>query len=257
MSYQPPGWHPDPWAEAGERWWDGQGWTEHVRGGAAGGGVAAPPAGPAAAGAVAAGPVAPGPAAAGPGVAPPPARRSRGPVIVLIVGAVLFAVAALALLGFLVAGSSGDKTFDEARFNISFDYPSSLTRRDVPEGNSDEKISLAIDDTNGIAVSKYEQDNRVTEANIGFAKSLLDGVVRQLSSDPSPQGKRVTVAGLPGFEYEFPIRTLPGVRSRSIFLFHGRDEYQINCQFQSAKRRQIMDACDQAVDTMKVTGPGR
>ncbi len=142
-------------------------------------------------------------------------------------------------------------------FNISFDYPSGLTRRDVPEGNSDEKISLAIDNNNGIAVSKYEQETRVTEANIGFAQSLLDGVVRQLSSDPSPEGKRVTIAGLPGFEYEFPIKTLPGVRSRSIFLFHGRDEYQINCQFQADERQQVMEACDQALDTLEVTGPGR
>jgi hypothetical protein len=166
-------------------------------------------------------------------------------------------LALLAGADLLVAGGSGDKTFDEARFNISFDYPSSLTRKDVPEGNSDEKISLAIDDKNGIAVSKYEQENRVTEANIGFAQSLLDGVVRQLSSDPSPSAKRVTVAGLPGFEYEFPIKTLPGVRSRSIFLFQGRDEYQINCQFESDKRRQVMEACDKAVDTLKTTGPGR
>ena len=178
-------------------------------------------------------------------------------MIALVIGAVLFAVMALALVGFLVAGASGDKTFDEAQFNISFDYPSSLNRRDVPEGNSDEKISLAIDDNNGIAVSKYEQDNRVSEANIGFAKSLLDGVVRQLSSDPSPQGKRVTIGGLPGFEYEFPIKSLPGVRSRSIFLFQGRDEYQINCQFQDDKRQQVMEACDKALQTLETTGPGR
>jgi hypothetical protein len=238
LSYQPPGWHPDPWGEGGERWWDGQGWTEHIRGGAA--------------------QVAPAPAYAGPtGPAAPTGGRRRGPLIALIVGAVLFAVMALALIGFLVAGAGGDKTFDEPRFNISFDYPSGFTRRDVPEGNSDEKISLAIDNNNGIAVSKYEQETRVTEANIGFAQSLLDGVVRQLSSDPSPEAKRVTIAGLPGFEYEFPIKTLPGVRSRSIFLFQGRDEYQINCQFQSDERQRVMEACDQALDTLEVTGPGR
>ena len=178
-------------------------------------------------------------------------------MIALAVGAVLFAVMALALVGFLVAGSAGDKTFDEARFNISFDYPSSLSRRDVPEGNSDEKITLAIDDNNGIAVSKYEQDTRVTEANINFAKSVLNGVVRQLSSDPAPQGKRVTIGGMPGFEYEFPIKSLPGVSSRSIFLFQGRDEYQINCQFQGKERQEVMEACDKALETLEVTGPGR
>ena len=27
----PPGWYPDPAGGAGARWWDGQGWTEHVQ----------------------------------------------------------------------------------------------------------------------------------------------------------------------------------------------------------------------------------
>jgi hypothetical protein len=27
-----PGWYPDPWQQAGERWWDGTQWTGHLRG---------------------------------------------------------------------------------------------------------------------------------------------------------------------------------------------------------------------------------
>jgi uncharacterized protein YxjI len=31
QSPPPPGWYPDPAGAAGSRWWDGQGWTEHVQ----------------------------------------------------------------------------------------------------------------------------------------------------------------------------------------------------------------------------------
>ena len=50
---------------------------------------------------------------------------------------------------------------------------------------------------------------------------------------------------------------MPGTRSRSIFLFQGRDEYQINCQFQPDQRRRSTEACDQALETLEMTGPGR
>lgn len=26
-----PGWHPDPWRQAAERWWDGYGWSDRTR----------------------------------------------------------------------------------------------------------------------------------------------------------------------------------------------------------------------------------
>jgi hypothetical protein len=35
----PPGWYPDPQAPGGQRYWDGQGWTDAVAGETAGGGI--------------------------------------------------------------------------------------------------------------------------------------------------------------------------------------------------------------------------
>ena len=178
-------------------------------------------------------------------------------MIALVAGAVVFLVMLLALIVFFVSGAGGGGTFDEPEFNISFDYPSGFERQDVPDGNADAKVSLVIDQKNGVAVSKYEQDNPVTESNIGLTKTVLDGVVSQLAEGPPPEGKRVTVAGLPGYEYEFAIKSIPGTRSRSIFLFQGRDEYQINCQFEPDQRSKVDEACDQALETLKTTGSGR
>ena len=46
----PPGWYPDPSGAAGTRWWDGQGWTEHVQQAAPPPSSSLPPAGPPAGG---------------------------------------------------------------------------------------------------------------------------------------------------------------------------------------------------------------
>ena len=168
-------------------------------------------------------------------------------MIALIAGAGVFLLMLLALIVFFVSGAGGGGTFEEPDFNISFEYPSGLERQDVPDGNADAKVSLVVDQKNGIAVSKYEQENAVTESNIGLTKTVLDGVVGQLAAGTPPEGKRVTVAGLPGYEYDFAIKNIPGTRSRSIFC-SGRDEYQINCQFQPDQRDKVNEACDQALE---------
>jgi uncharacterized protein YxjI len=61
----PPGWYPDPAGSAGTRWWDGQGWTDHVQQAAA-----PPPSAP---------PPSPQPSAAAPTQALPSPGPAGGP----------------------------------------------------------------------------------------------------------------------------------------------------------------------------------
>ena len=130
--------------------------------------------------------------------------------------------------------------------------PEYLTRHDAPEGNSDAKISLAIDNQNGIAVSKTSR-RPISRATLGFAESLLDGVARQLSADPAPESKRVTAGGLP---LRLRVRDQIAARrtSRSIFLFHGRDEDQINCQFSPTSGRRSWRPATRPWTRLEVTG---
>lgn len=123
---QQPGWYPDPWGQAGQRWWDGQQWSSNVSGAPASGGAAAPagvaaPGAPASGGAVQTSPAPPGPwatgtggswPAAGPaGFAPPGASAKPGPPASPVVKAIAPIGAVLAAIGSVLEWASVDAGF--------------------------------------------------------------------------------------------------------------------------------------------------
>ncbi|MBA3718036.1 MAG: hypothetical protein H0W87_07415, partial [Actinobacteria bacterium] len=63
-------------------------------------------------------------------------------------------------------------------------------------------------------------------------------------------GTRVEYGGLPGYEYDVDVSTPPGGHSRLLLLFHGKSEYEINCQW-TGKRDEVAKGCDTVLRTLK------
>lgn len=155
-------------------------------------------------------------------------------------------------------GGEGDgtETFDRDGFGFTFEYPSSFDESaDVSfasgagDVTAEEDVAIALDESNGIILSRYELNIEVTAQNAGEVKGELDGVMSQLAGREL-SGERVEVGGFPGYEYAFDLDEPPDGRSRFLILFDGRTEYAINCQSTPAQRAEVDAACQQALDTL-------
>jgi hypothetical protein len=168
----------------------------------------------------------------------------------------LTALAAIALAG-CGGDGSGTATFDVDGFAIVFEHPIDLREiEDVPFASAAGSDSTAteargLDERNLILVSRYDLDMSVTRAKLSAVKAELDEVVsRATGQDLS--GTRIEIGGLPGYEYDFDLDSVPPVTSRLLVLFHHDAEYTLNCQWTAERRRDIEAACRQAVATLRV-----
>ena len=150
----------------------------------------------------------------------------------------------------------GEKTFDESGFDVTFTYPGSfkeaenITVSSQAGGAASDRKGVALDKDNLLLVTKFNLNTSVTEANVAKVKPEADKVMSQVSGT-QVSGKRVTVGGLPGFEYEFGLTKPENGHSRFLMLFDGKTEYTLNCQSTPEKREEVNEACDQAIDTLK------
>lgn len=163
------------------------------------------------------------------------------------------------LIALLVSGCAGNSVtvFEEPGFGIVFSYPNQMSlRTDVRTATragdvapTDKTVALALDRVNLITISRHTLRTPVTDANLNQAKLEFDRLITQLSPTAAP-GVLVQRGGLPGLEYEFPVPSLPGERSRRTILFDGDTEYTLDCQSTTEKRELIDKACDTTVDTV-------
>jgi hypothetical protein len=146
-------------------------------------------------------------------------------------------------------------TFERDMFPFTFEYPDGFEFTDevsasrTPGRSSDESVAIAMDEDNGLLISRITLEQEINQGNLGLAKQDLDELVQQL--DPDPRGVEGEIAGFPSLTYDAVTLTTPEEgESRLIMLFEGDEQYVINCQSTPDGRDEIEQACDLAVDTL-------
>ena len=172
----------------------------------------------------------------------------------------ILTTAALLLAPIAACGSTDaePKTFHEAGFAITFEYPDGFERSDDVTiahsvGPTAKTVALAMSDDNLIAVQRYALNHPVAARDAATVRAQLDKMLGQLTGR-AIDGKRIHVDGLMAFRYEIDKLTTPtNGRSTLIALFNGATEYVINCQSVPDGRDEIQRACERAIDTLTPT----
>ncbi|HEX2416124.1 MAG TPA: hypothetical protein VHJ37_13010 [Thermoleophilaceae bacterium] len=155
-------------------------------------------------------------------------------------------------------GSSDEtKTFDEQGFAITFEYPGDLQRtEDVniaqSAGQAEESVALATSEDNAIFVQRYGLNRSVGADDAEAVRMELDKVLGQLAGMPL-EGKRIDVGGPLTFRYEIDkLETPEDGRSTIVVTFDGDTEYFLNCQSVPDGRDELDEACEQAIETLRL-----
>ncbi len=110
---------------------------------------------------------------------------------------------------------------------------------------------MGIDETNVIAVQRFDLETEVTKGNLNRVKREADTLFSQLAGDRA-EGERTTIAGLPALEYEIDLEEPADASTRAIAIFDGDVEYLMNCQSTPDRAEQISEACDLALETLEL-----
>jgi hypothetical protein len=151
-------------------------------------------------------------------------------------------------------------TFRSDDFPFTFQYPDEFVPREVTgvqqsAGNpgTAAREAIALDEDNGIILSRYALQVAVSDENVAAVHQELDGVVGQLVGT-QVTGRRTTIDRFIAFEYlDLAVEPPPAGSSDIIFLFDGLTQYQMNCQSTPQRRAQVDDACRLAIDTLQPT----
>jgi len=149
--------------------------------------------------------------------------------------------------------------FSDSNFRFNFSYPKDWFKgsanKDADQstgGKPTARAAVGFDDDNGVLMSRYDLSADVTAAELPDHVSELDGIVSQFSGQRS-SGTVADIGGLPAVAYEeFALPEDPNGRSsRVIFLFDGKTEYEINCQWTAQGRERVNQGCDQVLGTLR------
>lgn len=174
----------------------------------------------------------------------------------------LLAAAVFGLVSWIQDCTLGAARFDVAGFGITFEYPDDLQLRRNPGAGQvlaaepDRAVALVRNPGNRIIVASYALNRAVTEANLDSAERRLDRSVATADRGVG-SGRRVDVAGFPGFEYRISGARTQGAGLRYTAFFVEDTKYVIACQSSPERRNEIRALCERALVTMDTTAERR
>lgn len=146
--------------------------------------------------------------------------------------------------------------FDEADFDITFEYPSGFEPlEDISFNRSAGSSAVAtagvgLDETNLLAVQRFDLNTEVTKDTIDDVRPEADMLFSQLAGE-DVKGKDVEVGGLPALQYEITLSDPPDAETKATAIFDGRTQYLLNCQATPEEAAAVEEACDMALDTLE------
>jgi hypothetical protein len=154
---------------------------------------------------------------------------------------------------------NGTKAFAAPQMAITFQYPARFRAVKIESvvneaGNTKNSTIAAVGtgETDFLAVSRTPIPVALNAANLHQALPLFDSLMSRLTRQ-SVNGKALDLDGAAAIEYpRVPIPRLNGVTSRIIFVFVGKDRYELQCQATKSGLDTIEKACNQMVSTLKV-----
>lgn len=167
------------------------------------------------------------------------------------------------VLTLIVTGcGGGEKTFSTPTYPFSFNYPSDwkLTRNaafNYGSGAGEKSVSVSLKDPHDqVTITRYELKKTLPEGVNGNRREL-DGVVAKLTAEAkgtASEGEVVEHAGVPGYQYyvEYDAPDGTALRNQLVFLFKGKNEFQINCQSTEKNRKELEKGCNLILDTLKI-----
>ena len=99
-------------------------------------------------------------------------------------------------------GAQSNEQFEADGIDLTFEYPEDLQARDEIEFSRSAGSAatatggVGIDETNVIAVQRFDLETEVTKDNLNRVKREADTLFSQLAGDRA-DGERTTIAGLP------------------------------------------------------------
>ncbi|MGI9023523.1 MAG: hypothetical protein ACR2HV_09900 [Acidimicrobiales bacterium] len=148
--------------------------------------------------------------------------------------------------------------FADIRFGFNFRYPPEWREGEFaydPDQTAGVQpaasAAIGFDEDNSVFLTRYDLAQPVGSAELPDQLNELNGVITRFAGETS-SGTMTEIGGLPAVTFEeFALQDDPDDRrSRVVFLFDGKVEYEVNCQSTPDGRDEMSRGCDQILSTL-------